>query len=246
MGCSSGPDIIQDGLVLCLDAGSKRSYSGSGTAFVSLAGSASGVLTNMNSSNLSSDHAGCFVFDGTDEYIDLESVDTSLFDDEATISLFLSLDNATPASYKGGLMTFGEVVSSAQSSTYPATHYSWTNGNMYTSIFRNVRIENFSLSSEVNRENMHMLTFTSKPGANNWKFYQNLNLVKQTTGDNTINISSREIGRSINDRRDITGNPLDLTYIYLDGKIASVLLYNRALTADEVRQNYLSTKERFA
>ena len=26
MGCSSGPDIIQDGLVLCLDAASKRSY----------------------------------------------------------------------------------------------------------------------------------------------------------------------------------------------------------------------------
>jgi hypothetical protein len=30
------------------------------------------------------------------------------------------------------------------------------------------------------------------------------------------------------------------------GKIAMVSIYNRALTADEVRQNYLSTKERFA
>jgi len=32
----------------------------------------------------------------------------------------------------------------------------------------------------------------------------------------------------------------------MNGKIASMLHYNRALTADEVRQNYLATKERYA
>ena len=33
---------------------------------------------------------------------------------------------------------------------------------------------------------------------------------------------------------------------YFNGHIYSVSLYNRALSADEIRQNYLSTKERFA
>ena len=33
---------------------------------------------------------------------------------------------------------------------------------------------------------------------------------------------------------------------YWSGKIQSVRIYNRILTADEIRQNYLSTKERFA
>ena len=33
---------------------------------------------------------------------------------------------------------------------------------------------------------------------------------------------------------------------YFAGKIANTLIYNRALTDDEVRQNYLATKERYA
>ena len=31
-----------------------------------------------------------------------------------------------------------------------------------------------------------------------------------------------------------------------DGNISNISIYNRALSADEIRQNYLSTKERFA
>ena len=33
---------------------------------------------------------------------------------------------------------------------------------------------------------------------------------------------------------------------YFAGKIANTLIYNRALTDDEIRQNYLATKERYA
>ena len=46
MGCSSGPDIIQDGLVLCLDAASKRSYVGSGTTWTDIAANRSAIMTN--------------------------------------------------------------------------------------------------------------------------------------------------------------------------------------------------------
>ena len=46
MACNAGPDIIEDGLVFCLDAANKRSYLGSGTAWDDLAGDFSGVMTN--------------------------------------------------------------------------------------------------------------------------------------------------------------------------------------------------------
>ena len=69
MACNAGPDIIEDGLVLCLDAGNNNSYPKSGTTWSDLAGSNNGTLTNMDSSNFSNDGAGSLTFDGTDAYI---------------------------------------------------------------------------------------------------------------------------------------------------------------------------------
>ena len=66
MGCSSGPDIIEDGLVLCLDAASKRSYIGSGTSWKNLADSENGAL--INGPTFSSDNVGKFYFDGGNDY----------------------------------------------------------------------------------------------------------------------------------------------------------------------------------
>ena len=57
MGCSSGPDIIQDGLVLCLDAGSKRSYPKTGTTWTDLTGNNNNA-TLYNSPTFETDNAG--------------------------------------------------------------------------------------------------------------------------------------------------------------------------------------------
>jgi hypothetical protein len=53
---------------------------------------------------------------------------------------------------------------------------------------------------------------------------------------NIDNATSARVGA-----RDLTGYNNN----YSSGKISNVLIYNRALTADEVRRNYLSTKERY-
>jgi hypothetical protein len=46
MSAAAGPDTIEKDLVLCLDAGNKKSYSGSGNVWRDLAGSNNGTLTN--------------------------------------------------------------------------------------------------------------------------------------------------------------------------------------------------------
>jgi len=46
MGSFVGPDIVDDGLIFAVDAGSTRSYPGSGTTTTSLIGSNTGTLTN--------------------------------------------------------------------------------------------------------------------------------------------------------------------------------------------------------
>ena len=65
MGISGGPDLIQDGLVLCLDASDKNSYPGSGTTWFDVVGTNNGTLTNGPTFSTS----GAIVFDGADDYI---------------------------------------------------------------------------------------------------------------------------------------------------------------------------------
>ena len=67
MSASGGPDLITNGLVLCLDAADKQSYSGSGTIWRDLAGSNNGTLTN--SPTYSSANGGAIAFDGVDDYV---------------------------------------------------------------------------------------------------------------------------------------------------------------------------------
>ena len=64
-----GPDIVDDGLVFAIDAGSTRSYPGSGTTVTSLVGSATGTLNN--GVGFSTANGGNFTFDGVDDHINL-------------------------------------------------------------------------------------------------------------------------------------------------------------------------------
>jgi len=66
MATAYNPSVVTDGLVLCLDAGNPRSYSGSGTAWTDLSGRGNnGTLTN--GPTYSSANGGAIVFDGTDD-----------------------------------------------------------------------------------------------------------------------------------------------------------------------------------
>ena len=62
-----GPDIVDDGLIYAIDAGSERSYSGSGTAVTAITGVGNGTLTN--GVGFDSANGGSWTFDGADDYI---------------------------------------------------------------------------------------------------------------------------------------------------------------------------------
>ena len=67
MGLAHSPRIVTDGLVLCLDAASKRSYPGAGTTWTDLKGGNNGTLTN--GPTFDADNGGSIVFDGSDDYV---------------------------------------------------------------------------------------------------------------------------------------------------------------------------------
>ena len=67
MAGSSGPDLVQNGLVLALDAADKNSYVGSGTTWRDLSGNSNNG-TLINSPTFSGGNGGNFSFDGADDY----------------------------------------------------------------------------------------------------------------------------------------------------------------------------------
>ena len=67
MGFYRGPNIVTDGLVFAIDAGSERSYPGSGTTGTDLITSES--ITLNNGVGFSTDKGGTWTFDGSDDYI---------------------------------------------------------------------------------------------------------------------------------------------------------------------------------
>jgi hypothetical protein len=67
MGTKYNPRIVTNGLVLCVDAGNTRSYSGTGLTANGLVGGIGGTL--VNGVGFGSTNYGYFVFDGTNDHI---------------------------------------------------------------------------------------------------------------------------------------------------------------------------------
>ena len=68
--------IVQDGLVLNLDAGVNKSYPRNGTTWYDLSNNGNGTLTN--GPTFDRDNGGSIVFDGTDDYVQ-GSISSSIF-----------------------------------------------------------------------------------------------------------------------------------------------------------------------
>jgi len=216
--------IVRDGLVLCLDAADRKSYPGSGTTWFDRSGNGShGILSN--GPTFDSTNGGSIIFDGTNDYVDLTSLDSSLFNTEATLIVWLKLDLNQPEIYDSGIFGF----------TTNTTYYShYTYGALaYFDTFRSTRIDNISLSS-LDKSTPHMLSITTK-GGGSWKLYQNTNVVFTTAAQSTVSMGNKYLG---------VKNPSDLTFVF-KGKFYKFCLYNKELSSAEIQQNFNATRGRF-
>ncbi|MBI4163522.1 MAG: hypothetical protein HY512_01550, partial [Candidatus Aenigmarchaeota archaeon] len=166
---------------------------------------------------------GGYVFDGVGDLINISmntNLSTFFGTNESTLIVWVKLDAATPASAQTGIFWLG---GSAFSS-----HYPWTDGKIYMDAFRDDRIV-FSPSASVTRTNWHMIAVTNKPGASGWNFYQNDILVNSTTGEPAVYLPpSPMLGRSKDSTR------------AFDGSMDQFMLWNRSLSADEIKQMYMT------
>jgi hypothetical protein len=208
--------IVRDGLILNLDAAKRDSYPGSGTVWRDIVGANNGTLTN--GPTFDSGNGGSIVFDGVDDYA---FFNTDLrFLTSITVNIWLKPVNP---SLTGAFIYF-----SGRAST--------TNGLA-------LWIDNSQLRSRLNGT---LLTTSSILSGSNWinvtykwdgsTAYLYLNGAQQNTGSNFSETLSGKTNFSYGSENG------SLPY---NGNISLTQIYNRALSAQEVLQNYNATKSRF-
>jgi len=228
------PSIVTSGLVLCLDAGNRKSYPGTGTTWTDLSGNGNtGTLTNGPTYN--SSNGGSIVFDGSNDY---STLPTNLLIHETGNPFTFSIWFKTSST---GIILGQTNTSNPDIATgFVPAIYVGTNGLLYTSCFWGGANSNQSISSSsVNNGSWNNITVTF--ASNSQISY--LNGVSYATLAKTQAFYSSTYYYFLGSG--FGSNWTNIGSRYLNGNISVVKYYNRALSATEIAQNYNALKSRY-
>lgn len=223
MSLNHSPAIVTDGLVLCLDAANKRSYPQTGSVWSDLSGNGNhGTLQNMQN-NFNSVNRGSLTFDGGNESV-------SIGVNPATL-----VGNGNPATIYAWFYSY-------------ATDQRMILGQGTTDRFY---IEQYNRSGSLvahwgfgdSQNSSSSQAFLS---TNTWYNYTATYDGSVAKGYlNAVNTDTTSIGGSKNYGGGLSVGSWGNNGYFFSGRISTVNVYNRALTADEVRQNYEATVGRY-
>ena len=216
MGTKYNPRIVTNGLVLCVDAGNTRSYSGTGLTANGLVGGIGGTL--VNGVGFGNTNYGYFVFDGTNDHINFGN-SSSVRLINGTVSAWVKT-SSPGGSFRGIIAKQFAYGLFYNDSVLVA--YDWgASATRSTSI--NI--------ADGNWKNV-VMSFQSGV-TNGTKIYINGSPVLTTTIT------------WVNDTQSLYGGAEASAGQYAACFGSMFSLYNRVLTADEVLQNYNATKMRY-
>lgn len=231
MGISGGPDTIQDGLVLCLDASDKNSYPGSGTTWTDVSGNGRNASL-INSPTFSSSGNGSISTDATNTYIDAGTI-LDYTSESFTLSTWVLVNTFTTNKVDGN--QYNPVLFSKGG--YNNKGYYCHFAGTYTSFITNQSGANqiTSATMTINTNTWYKLDIT-RNGSSVLIYMNGINATTSTASHTNPATSNY---------------PLTMGY-YGDGynlygsyKISNFSAYNRVLSAVEIKQNYNSQKSRF-
>jgi hypothetical protein len=215
MGIAYNTSIVSDGLVYALDAANSRSYPGTGLTAFGLIG-LNGTL--VNGVGFSSLNNGSFFFDGTNDYVEFPSYTP----DANTVSIWVNFKN-----YENGPIVY------VGDDTYNSGLWSWSFFMVMPIFYIRANPGPFAYFNETPPLNTWInYTLVRNNGSNLSFTYKNGVSFGSTTDSTTTNTYP-------NMRFGIAGGQA------ANFNLSQVLIYNRALSAQEVRQNYNATKKRY-
>ena len=233
MGTSYSPNIVKDGLVFYADAANPRSYPRSGTTWFDLKGNNNGTFSSTPIFD-SSEGQGVIDFDDTDN---INFGDNDVLDwgsGDGTIGAWCKCASGNGVQdfvMKGAYSTNGKNYSLILS----------TNEKLMFAIDDNTTAKSVE-SATAGNDNTYRYLVGVRDG-NNLRFYINGiedgNSPTDITGYGSLDSTDPLIiGAGTQGAGGGRGN-------YLNGSVGSVQIYNRALSAQEVKQNYNALKNRF-
>jgi hypothetical protein len=230
MAVFSGANVVNDGLVLHLDAANKNSYPGAGNTWFDLSGNSNnGAL--VNGVGYSSDNKGFMQFDGVDDYFRLNSF--TPISTEFTISAFVfPISSGGADSDRFGGTLFSQDPSSS-SQRYPL----WLrikDTEISYSIWNSDVDGEITDGASFTQNNWHYIAVIAKKNGVLKIFHNDFLLVEGTcpnqgTWNNNFYIGDLRAGRNI----------------MFGGYVSNTLVYNRLLSNDEIRQNFEALRGRY-
>ena len=214
-----GPRIVTDGLVFNVDAANKKSYPGSGTTWFDLSGNGNnGTLTN--GPTFDSNNGGSIFFDRTNDEV-IFGNSASLQITVGTIAAFFKATNLNTSVH--GLI--------AKQSAWGL--FVWGNV-LRTYDWGNSTVRSSSATVGNNQWYYAAMTFTQTVGtpSNNAIIYLDGNAILTTTVKHSNHNVTLQIG-------DANANQ------QFGGNVAQASVYNRVLSAEEIKENYNALKGRF-
>ena len=225
----AGPDIVTNGLVLCLDAANRKSYPGTGSTWFDISGSGRNAIKAGTQSPTYPQYnsRGYFAFNGgilSENYSRFEVSNIPSF---SALSVFAWYRTADTTSYHTLLRMNNDDFSLALIS-FQQSNFEVAAGTRYDDVGITTQIP---AAVDGNWHNMG-LTFD---GQNLKGFFDGRQVSSATRGSptttaaGTLNIGTRD----------------DAYWQHLVGDIACILLYNRALSLSEIQQNFNANRGRF-
>ena len=235
MAFSNGPKIITDGLVMNLSAFDRNSYVSGSTTWNDVSGRGNnGTLTNGPTFN--STNGGSIVFDGVDDYCNLGPTNVVIGNNLSKITYCQYIKfTSTVRMYSFALKRVaGGTLASIELNNLGGTG---TDIGQITCFYRNTLDSNFNY-----------LNFND--GYNDGQWYYVVATISETEGNMYVNGELKKtveggILSTNTNNADATVGSFDNTQLFFNGNISNTQIYNRALSASEVLQNYNATKSRF-
>ena len=226
-----GGPIVTEGLIFAVDGSNLVSYASGSTTAYSLTGSNDGTLNNGVS--FSQESGGVLYFDGSDDYIEFTDnyIGTELAISTAqdyTLEAWIKVETSS------GTTTSAATIVGQTSSTGYGFQVGISNGKPRINYGARSTANFYSSEFEYNEWIHVTLVKLANAGCRGF-----LNGVVDTTYSSNLAISNPSDGtlRLGNASNRVTG--------YYDGAMGPVRIYNRALSDEEVRQNYLAQAGRF-
>ena len=233
-----GGKIVTSGLVLALDASAPRSYDGSGTVWSDLSGNGLNSTLSAEAVGTISSSLNTMAFNGSSEYISMADTD-SLNMTNISVGAWFNI-GTFPAFSQYRIINHQETSVKAWGLQMGRGDYvgNGTDSEIRLFCHANDGISSVNVNSGTNLsiDTWYYAMFTSD--GTTLTLYLNGAFDKSgSPGGNLYSTISAPLAIGV-------GSP-SLASFFWDGMIGGIQIYNKALTATEVLQNYNATKGRF-